>query len=119
MTEELFEERRRLKRRHLVYYLKVFDLSRGELIGHLVDITSEGFMLVREEPLETGKVFHFRLELPQEILMKETITFTAECRWTRRDVNPDLFVSGFFILEIEDEDMAVIDSLIRRHGFQD
>jgi hypothetical protein len=119
MPDKLFEERRRTKRRHLVYYLKVFDVETDLLLGHLVDITSEGMMMVREEPIEPGRIFQLRLDLPKQILMKDTLTFSAECRWSQRDVNPDLHKSGFQFLAISENDQAVIDNLVRRHAFQD
>jgi c-di-GMP-binding flagellar brake protein YcgR len=119
MPDKLLEERRKIKRRHLVYYLKVFDVDTDLLLGHLVDITAEGMMMVREEPLEEGRVFQLRLELPQQVLMKDTLNFSAECRWCEKDVNPDLHKSGFQFLSISDKDQSVIDNLVRRHAFQD
>ena len=40
------DERRRLKRRHLIYYLRVFNQATDQLIGHLVDLTTEGTLTV-------------------------------------------------------------------------
>jgi len=119
MPDKLFEEQTRIKQRHLTYYLKVFDVETDLLLGHLVDITSEGMMMVREEPLEEGQVFQLRLELPQPILMKDTFTFSAECRWSRKDGNPDLYISGFQFFSIAQNEQSVIDHLLRRHAFQD
>ena len=36
------DETRSLKRRHLVYYLEVYDDDANELLGHLVDLTTCG-----------------------------------------------------------------------------
>jgi hypothetical protein len=41
-------EKRKLKRRQLIYYLRVLDRDSGALVGRLVDITTEGVMLLSE-----------------------------------------------------------------------
>ena len=119
MSDELYEERRKWKRRHLVYYLKIFNAESGEKIGNLVDITAGGMMLVSGSSMAENQTLRICVELPEEVLQKDNICFTAETRWSKMDVNPDLYVTGFEITDITQEDLAVIDSLIRRHGFRD
>ena len=59
-------DRRRHKRRHLIYYLEVFDDATDRLIGHVVDITMKGIMLTSEEPIELNSTLRLRIELPAE-----------------------------------------------------
>jgi hypothetical protein len=113
------ENKRRLKRRHLIYYLRVFDLNNGQLIGHLVDITNEGIMLISEQPLTMDQVYHFKMMLPSEILSKNELTFTALVVWCKKDVNPDFYATGFKLSDISNEDIVVIENLIHRYGFND
>ena len=113
------ENKRKLKRRHLIYYLRVFDISNGRLIGHLVDITKEGLMLISEQPLENEKQYTFRMVLPAEILNKAELTFIATVIWCKKDVNPDFYASGFRMISISEEDLVIIESLIHRYGFND
>ena len=54
---------RKAPRRHLIYYLRVYDRASGQQLGHLVDLTTEGVMLVSEEKLEKG-VHSLRMDLP-------------------------------------------------------
>ncbi|MCJ7624575.1 MAG: PilZ domain-containing protein [Anaerolineaceae bacterium] len=115
----LFDDKRKLKRRHLIYYLRIFDNSSGELLGHLVDVTSEGLMMISENSIENGKDFELRMVLPLEILSREELLFHATSIWCKKDVNPDFFATGFQISDIPMEDIAVIERLIRKHGFQD
>ncbi len=119
MSEDLYEERRRLKRRHLIYYLKVTHQADNHLIGYLVDITTEGLMLISNDPIEPQTEFPFRMALPEEVLSKNEIEIQARCMWCKKDVNPDFYASGFQIMSISEEDQIIITSLIRRHGFQD
>ncbi len=43
---------RKIERRYLVFYLRVFDGLSSKIIGHLVDITEEGIMLLSDSPIE-------------------------------------------------------------------
>jgi hypothetical protein len=115
----LMENKRRLKRRHLIYYLRVFDHTNGQLIGHLVDITKEGLMLISEQPLIADKQYQFRMVLPAEILNKAELTYVATVIWCKKDVNPDFYATGFRLVSISEEDMVIIESLIHRYGFND
>jgi hypothetical protein len=115
----LMENKRRLKRRHLIYYLRVFDQKSGQLVGHLVDITKEGMMLISEQALEPEKQYQFRMMLPTEILSKAEVMFTGTVIWSKKDVNPDFYASGFKLDSVATEDVVIIESLIHRYGFND
>jgi hypothetical protein len=112
-------DNRKLKRRHLIYYLRVYDAVNEQLIGHLVDVTTEGMMLISELPIPTNKTFTFRMILPDEILSKPDIVIEARSIWCKKDVNPDFYATGLTILKIDPDDLVVIDSLIRKYGFND
>ena len=47
-------ERRKIKRRHLLYYGRIYDDNVKNLLGYLVDITESGFMLLSEDPFPVG-----------------------------------------------------------------
>ena len=119
MSEYLFDERRNSKRRHLIYYLKMYDIDGDSLLGNLLDINDKGLMLVSEIPIETDKEYHLKLVLPKPVLKKDDISFRARSLWCQKDVNPDLFAAGFQFTQITEEDQVVIKSLVRKHGFQD
>ncbi len=113
----MFIEKRKLERRHLIYYLRVFDQAIDELFGHLVNISPKGIMLIREAPLETEKQFHLCMKLPVGIFGKEELSFKAESVWCKRDVNPAFFNVGFKILDLAWDDATVIKELIDRFSF--
>jgi hypothetical protein len=112
-------EKRKLQRRHLIYYLRVFDRNTVNLIGHLVDITPEGVMVISENPIELGLTFQMRMILPKEIFGKEQITFDAISKWADKDVNPSFYDTGFQLLEISDENRLIVTQLIEDFGFND
>jgi hypothetical protein len=112
-------DRRTLHRRHLIYYLKVFEKKSGNLLGHLVDITEEGLMIVSENSIKEGKVFKLRMALPREIEGKEEIEFDALSMWCHPDVNPSLFGVGFKFEYVDTLSRQIIFELIHEFGFSD
>ncbi|MEI8131766.1 MAG: PilZ domain-containing protein [Leptolinea sp.] len=112
-------DRRTLHRRHLIYYLKVFERETDTLLGHLVDITEEGLMIVSENPIDGGKEFKLRMLLPREIEGKEEIEFEATSTWCRTDVNPSLFGVGFKFDYVDTLSRQIIFELIHEFAFSD
>jgi hypothetical protein len=112
-------DRRTLHRRHLIYYLKVFEKVSDNLLGHLVDITEEGLMIVSENCLEENKLFKLRMVLPREIEGKEEIAFDARSMWCHKDVNPSLFGVGFKFEYVDTLSRQIIFELIHEFGFSD
>jgi len=112
-------EKRKLKRRHLIYYLRVFDESNDQLIGHLVDITTEGAMLISEESIRPNTVYQARMVLPTGIEGHKPVNFDIRSIWCHRDVNPNFYASGFELLNPAPEDLETIKRLIDEYGFRD
>jgi len=112
------KEQRKLQRRHLIYYLRVFNDETNEVLGHLINISPEGIMIMSEKPLETGKLFHLRMDLPADVFRKQLIEFDAESRWCRKDVNPEFYDTGFLIKNLNEEDARLIEKLIDDYGFR-
>lgn len=113
------KERRRLKRRHLSYSLRVFDRNTDELFGHLVDITSEGVMFISENPIEEEVTFHLKMTLPPEFSGGNQLEFSARCMWCRKDVNPDFYATGFQLIDVSKDHFAIVERLIEEFGFRD
>ncbi len=112
-------EARKHKRRHLLYYLRVFDAATGELLGHLVDITREGIMLISDKPFTKDKAYSLRMMLPKEMNAQEDLVFDATCVWCKPDVNPQFQTGGFRLGTISSVYAHIIETLIEEIGFRD
>jgi hypothetical protein len=112
-------ERRRLKRRHVIFYSRVFDLHTGQLMGHLMDITREGMRLISEEPTEVGKTFLLRIDLPEDVMDKPFVKFEARSLWCKQDINPAFYNTGYLISNMSAEDVTLIDNMMEEVGFRD
>ncbi len=104
--------KRDLKRHYLIYYLRVFNRENGEVVGHLVDITPRGIMIMRDSPIEIGIHYCMRIRWRNNAGKLQLADFEGECRWCRPDVNPDFYGAGFAITASNPEHVAAIKELI-------
>ena len=110
---------RSLKRRHLIYYLEVYDQETGKLLGHLVDITTKGIKLVSKEKVEVDKNYNLKMMLPEEYFKGQFLSFSAHSLWSSNDINPDFFDTGFEVSDLDENISKIITRLINRVGFND
>jgi len=111
--------RRAIRRRHLIYYLRVWDRDTKALLGHIVDITTEGLMLVSEKPIELNKRFNLEMCWQSDDGEAKYICFEAESRWEDRDVNASFYDTGFKIMDQAAEILTPIRDVIDEYGFND
>jgi hypothetical protein len=96
-------DNRREPRVKLLYYLKVYNRQTREVIGQVLDITSQGFNLLCREHLTVGEVQACVLEIPGDEYQKTTVNMDIECRWRKHDDTPGFFSSGFKFKRISPE----------------
>lgn len=104
--------KRDLKRHYLIYYLRVFNRENGEVLGHLVDITTKGIMIMRDSPIQVGVNHALRIRWRNAAGRLQLADFEGECRWCRPDVNPDFYGAGFVISSASDIHINAISQLI-------
>ena len=108
-----------MKRRQLVYYLKLYDNDTGEQVGNLVDITTRGCKIISKDPLPEGKELALRLDLPEGLYALKTIVMKGKTLWSRPDVNPDFHVTGFEVPRLGAEERKAVRQLIEQTAFND
>ncbi len=107
------EERRKLPRRHLYYYSRVFDEDTREMAGRLVDITHEGMMMVSEKPISSDNEYKFKLILPEAIEGKRNLVIEAKSKWSKQASIENQYDNGFAFVNINDKSARIIDRLIK------
>jgi len=112
------DDRRTTKRRHLIYYLRVWDLKTEQLLGHIVDINTGGFMLISEKQIEPDQTFELEIRWNTPDKEELRIQFQAISRWSTNDVNPAFFDSGFELIGAVEEVLEPIREMITEYGFQ-
>ncbi len=109
--------RRQVERKYLVFYLRVFDGMSSNVIGHVVNISEKGVMLLSDDPTPVNEEYRLRMRLPSEITDKGEIIFNATSRWCKPDANPDFYLTGFQIHELSSSIKKNILSLIDDFSF--
>ena len=112
-------EHRMDRRRHLYYYAKVLNRDTGDMIGRVADISMTGLMLIRANPIDSGKTYALRVLLPEAVDEGASIDFEAVSRWCKKDVNPDFYVIGFEITHVDSKNEKMIIRLIKACSFDD
>lgn len=103
---------RKLERRVADAFLTVSDRNSGKLLGHLIDITVEGFKLRGEAAIEVNSIFQLRLDLPPDMTRSSTITFDVECVWSKKCDDGEAYFSGFQMHFLETLDLEKIQQII-------
>ncbi len=110
-------DRRRHRRWPLLLYLRVYDLDGDALLGHLVDLHTEGLMLVSCDPIPLDREFRLKLEMPAELSVRKPFRVHAKSVRCNRDVNPDLIDTGFSMSTLSPPQTARIKTLIEELRF--
>jgi len=106
--------KRKLRRIRLVCSLPVTDRDTGEQLGFLEDITVEGMRVKGPSFLETGRIVHASLQLPEEIECRTEVELDARCAWSAQSDTPGLYDAGFMFIDTPWEATEIIDTLIRK-----
>ena len=106
------DDKRQLKRWHLIYYLRVFADDTKAFVGHAVDISPGGLKLVSEWPIPVGRIFGMWMEIPREEGTPQRISFRGEALWSERDGNPRFYNTGFRLVDLNAEGTERIGELI-------
>jgi PilZ domain len=113
------EEKRKIGRRYLLYYMRVYNAKTREQIGNLVDITPQGIMILSESIIPPGTTLRLQLELSDDISDKPYIEIPVRSKWCKPDINPRTNDVGFEILELSAEDAKIVQRVVQSYGFRD
>ncbi len=110
-------ERRKRDRRGFSEYMRLMNENTGELVGHLADISHEGFRLESKRPIPLNSDYAFRIELPSDIAQKPYMVFIARSKWCQPDrIDPTLYDAGFQIVDMNPGDADAFRALFEKYG---
>ena len=113
------QELREVNRRYLVFYLRIYDGMSSKILGHLVDISEKGMMLISDNPIPVNENYRMRMRLPTQMKERSEIMFDATSRWCKSDANPDFFLAGFQMHDLEQSNRDLILTLIRDFSYNE
>ena len=111
-----FEDAKNRRSRHrniLSNVIDVIDQSNGETLGLLVNITTDGLMLVNPVGLKAENLYQISLNLSVPVLGNSEILIGVDCLWSRpSSPEGDIHWSGCQIIDISDSMLASLEDLI-------
>jgi len=110
-------EQRKLDRRDFSDYLRLMNENTGELVGHLADISTDGFRLECKTPIVVDLEFLLRMDITSDIADKGYLVFAARSRWCQIDpVDPTIYNVGFQLIDIAPEDVEIFIRIFEKYG---
>lgn len=107
---------RKLERKELNQGIVILDTINGGVFGELVNITTEGLMVMADREIETQAIFQLALQLPEPIKGASQIVIGADCLWCRRAENFYRYWAGFQIIDASEKALEQIEALIDLYG---
>jgi len=114
------DDRRKLQRKYLMFYTRVFNRRTGALLGNLADLTVEGLMLISEEPLPVNTLYDLRMDLPDGFgFPKRHLDMRGRSVWCAPDIDPHFQNTGFKLENVASEDVSIIERLVEDYGLRE
>jgi hypothetical protein len=112
-------EKRKLRRRSLLYDFDVVDRNSGLSVGRIINLSLEGLMLISTERQVNNTVLDLSIKLPETIFGKNAIECRATCMWCKKNEKTDFFEAGFHLFELPEQDIKAIVGLITKYRLLD
>ena len=110
-------ERRNKERKDFSYYMRLVDNDTQELVGHLVDISSGGFKLDSQVPIQVDIDFRLRMDLTSDVASKPSMVFVARSKWCEVDpLDPFIYNVGFQLVNISPSDLNIFNRMVEKYG---
>lgn len=121
MVHNEYENKRTQPRRNLYFYLQVVDSKTEETIGRVVDLTTNGMLLINQAPFEIGSTHDAKIILSGDLfdLIMSDIEVSFTTQWAKPDVNPSNFVNGLKFKNLTPKAIRTIERVIRKFGFEE
>lgn len=111
------KNKRSQERKNLIYFPQVFLYESNIEFGRIVDITVDGFMLVRSRAIESGLTYDLSIRWLSENNIEESWKCSAVSCWCKPDKNPELYAVGFQFKNHSQELKNDVTRLIRKWSF--
>jgi hypothetical protein len=113
------DERRRIPRKYLMVYSRVFDRETGKILGYLSDLNLVGAMIISDDPMVEGTTVALRLDLPDPPLFSANhLNLNARVAWCQPDIDPAFYNVGFQFGTVTLEQHKIIEDMIEAYEFR-
>ncbi len=113
------EERRKIPRKYLIVYSRVFERTLGKIIGYLGDLSPLGAMIISEQPQTVGSELPVRFDLPDMNLFNSAkLDLSVRVAHCDPDINPDFYNIGFEFQDLTPEQVSTIEKMMDAYEFR-
>lgn len=113
------EDRRKLERKYLLMYSRVYDVKSGKLLGYLADLSPGGAMIIGDDALAENAVFELQLDLPEyPSFPLKVLKLNARVAHCEPDLDPRFHDIGFEFLGVRAEQAEVIEQMMEAYEFR-
>ena len=117
--EVVMQERRKLDRKYLAIYSRVFDRLSGRVLGYLADLSQKGAMIISDDPMSENADIQLRFDLPDPPLFStDHLNIKARVAWCKPDIDPAFYNIGFEFLSVEGRESRIIEEMIVAYEFR-
>jgi len=106
------QTRRQQQRFELHKPISVININTQKKMGDLVNITTEGFMLMSDTFIESNRIYPISLILPDAISGHKQVDLGTDCLWSRVEVEDERYWAGFQIIDASRSALDRIEALI-------
>ncbi|MBV6395505.1 MAG: hypothetical protein HFACDABA_01081 [Anaerolineales bacterium] len=111
------QERRNTPRKKFSFYMRVLEDETEQPIGHLVEISRDGFRLETSLPLPLEREYRLHMELTPDLSDRLFMFFSGKVKWCKPDsIMPNICHVGFQMTGIGEGDQAVYQRLLEMYG---
>ena len=105
------QTRRQQQRVELHKPISVININTHKKMGALVNITTEGFMLMSDTLIESNRIYSVSLLLPDAMNGHKQVDLGSDCLWSRDEVEGERYWAGFQIIDASRSALDYIEAL--------
>ena len=113
------QERRKLERKYLAIYSRVFNRTSGSVLGYLADLSQRGAMVISDDPMPENANISLRFDLPDPPLFStDHLNMEARIAWCRPDIDPAFYNIGFEFISVNEKESLIIEEMVEAYEFR-
>jgi hypothetical protein len=112
----LSENNRKQARVELKQTVSAINALTNKPIGEVVNITTDGLMLLCNEVIKSNSLYQLRLNFNQAVDDVQHIDIGVDCLWCREAENMQSCWAGFQIIDIPDDGLLILQQLINSYS---
>ena len=108
---------RQADRSCLVFYLRVFDGLSNKILGHLINVSEKGVLLMTNEPVDLNEDHRLRIQFPACVRDRHEVVLKGTSKWCRKEPGWDQYFTGFQVYGLDTSTEKIISNLIKDLGY--